>query len=288
MNGLDKIGVNDGESLWDGKEKVYYVATPHALSQVAGYLKFNNNDKGRVLFRGQNVLYDMMNPSLFRKPKSIKKGTWKLTQHTLTSRINSLRKFLKQDDVRKGFLNNTPEYTHEAILQQYGHKTQWLDLVDNIWIALWFAVHQAELAGKTDEYIYYKKNTNKYSYIILMQFGIENNVDKQPGLTETFEHFNIIDLRISAPSIYIRPHSQHGLLVKRKSHGCVDHANYSKYIAGTIKIKTKRALEWLGNGILSSTHFIFPPATYDDGYRRLIDNIPRGNNTIGTIQFIGP
>ncbi|GAA0468199.1 hypothetical protein Ade02nite_79030 [Paractinoplanes deccanensis] len=37
--------------------------------------------------------------------------------------------------------SGVPRYAAEPLLQHYGIRTRWLDLVGNIWSALWFACH---------------------------------------------------------------------------------------------------------------------------------------------------
>jgi len=274
MSKLCNIHISDGASFWNEKTSVFHIGTPHALSQAAGYLKFINPDNGNVFFRGQNRCYDSMKPSLFREARSF---------HGMSKRIQMIRKYLSEN---KSYINGTPSYAEEAILQQYGFKTRWLDLVDNIWIALWFATHKASTTGKNNEYVNFEPSCDDYSYIFLMQFG-NPELANDAGLSLTDQDYFVIDLRIAAPSIYLRPHSQHGLMARRRVYGEAKFMDYADNIVGILRVETQQALQWLGNGALSSTHFVFPPPTYDHGYHNLIiDTEP--DPIIGCIQFIGP
>ena len=64
--------------------------------------------------------------------------------------------------------------------------------------------------------------------------------------------------------------------------------DYNDSIVCTIKIETKLALKWLGDGILSQVHFMFPPPTYDPGYRLFLKKgIDPDEKELGSIQHIG-
>lgn len=53
------------------------------------------------------------------------------------------------------------------MLQHYGVKTPCIDLVDNVWVALWFAIHQTKTKIiNSHEYVYFYDN--EYSYILLV------------------------------------------------------------------------------------------------------------------------
>jgi hypothetical protein len=157
---IQEIRSVDGISGWNESEGVYDVVTPHALSQVAGCLKFLKSDNGRVFFRGQDKTYTTMTPSLFRTDKGIRK----ITQKVMSDRVSEIKKFMDRLDCDACFVGKTPDYAYEPLLQQYGFRTRWIDCVDNIWIALWFATHEANFSGLNKEYINYEKNKNEYSY----------------------------------------------------------------------------------------------------------------------------
>lgn len=182
-------------------------------------------------------------------------------------------------------INSTPDYAHEPILQHYGIRTRWIDLVDNAWVALWFACHTTQATGKHNEYIHFIPRKDGYAYIILMQPGAERRDRKRPGIWKSTKA-EVIDLRRAAPSIYLRPHSQHGLLMKRIGVNSVADVEMNDLVVGILRVNVIDAIKWLG-GSMMSVHFLFPPPVYDHGYRQLLEYAPKGNLTTGHIQHIG-
>ena len=82
-----------------------------------------------------------------------------------------------------------------------------------------------------------------------------------------------IDLRKSLPSTFLRPHAQHGLVIKknvdlnfRKS----EDYDLSTNVVAIIKIRIDRAKQWIGNGELLTQDNLIPPPGYDPGYDLLL------------------
>jgi hypothetical protein len=286
------------DAVWHADAAVLEVSSPHALSRAAGYLKYADNSAGGVYFRGQTKLYPKMVPSLYRsvkqevagsapsprashQPKKRRKATTDKTNQEM--RLNAL---LKSVTKSTAFLSGTPEYAHEPLLQHYGIQTRWLDVVDNVWTALWFACHEAATAGERSQYLHYVRSQQVYAYIVLIQAGMEMPVSDQPGMWNS-DKAKIIDLRRAAPSLYLRPHAQHGLLVRRRAYVGNSSIDRSDMVAGVIRIKRDLATAWLGTGELTTVHHVFPPPVYDFGYKRLLESAPTGDGLVGTIQHIG-
>jgi hypothetical protein len=120
----------------------------------------------------------------------------------------------------------------------------------------------------------------------MVETGMERTDAKKPGLFQS-EHTDLIDLRVAAPSTFLRPHAQHGLLFRRAKWNDHKHMDNSEFVSGVLRVRLCDALEWLGDGSLVSTHAIFPPATYDFGYRELLNSAPLGNKTIASIHVVG-
>jgi hypothetical protein len=263
---------------WHAKEGVLEVTTPHALARAVGYIKYAGNAQGPVLFRGQNQLYPTMLPALFRGVKNA---------GPMYNRIGALKKYVQDVKAAGAFLGNTPEYTFEAILQHYGIRTRWLDLVDNFWTALWFACQQARSTGKLGEYLHFSPSSTEFAYVVLLQGGPERLDPKRPGVAVS-DQTTIIDLRRAAPSTFLRPHAQHAMLMCRNSYDSgPESMNLAAFVVGIIRVKTALARSWLGTGELTSTHHVFPPPVYDDGYHSLLRSAPQGNDIVGAIQHIG-
>lgn len=206
---------------------------------------------------------------------------------------------------------STSVVAYEPLLQHYGIRTTWLDLVDNIWTALWFASHTAYISGSNKQYIHYEISSQDFSYIYVLSFGkmkttlrkctkerirrlcekegnLSKNIEKPTyGFFET-DDYTLIDLRYMTPSLYKRPHSQHAILARRSAFSSDEDINYDDARVCTLRIETQCALKWLGNGILSDVHFMFPPPKYDPGYRSFLEKkIPPQPAFLGSIQYIG-
>lgn len=298
----ERVWPEAGLGEYDAVSNTFKVYSLHVLTQLIGYAKFFYRNSGPVLFRGQSRDYGAMIPSLFRGSHSIR---------SVTKRQGDITKYVNKLIEQRVFIKRTESIAYEALLQHYGIKTRWLDLVDNIWIALWFATHEAFSIGSASKYIHYEINKNEYSYIYIMYFG--KNIQKISRKTKSMlarlcrkedafnkfiqtpnhgyfetDSYQIIDLRYMTPSLYQRPHSQHALLVRRKSFPDIAHVNYQDSIIGVLEIETELALKWLGDGALSEVHFMFPPPTYDPGYKRFLDkNIDPDIIELGSIQHIG-
>lgn len=274
LNGFIAI---DKVSRWNAIDNCFEIKTPHALSQLAGYAKYSLADHGIVLFRGQDKHYGQMRPSLFRNIQSAS---------TAQSRMTTSMTYIKSIYKDNAFINNTPTAACEPLLQHYGLKTRWIDVVDNIWSALWFACHSAHTVGEHGMFVNYEYNTNKYSYIYMMQFG--NIVRKTyQGIYKTDSNMYIADLRIAAPSMYLRPHSQHGLLSRRSDIKNDSMMDYSDCVVLVLKILTQDAINWLGQSTLVQDRFMFPSPKYDCGYKLLIEKKLAPPECMGRINYIG-
>jgi hypothetical protein len=84
----------------------------------------------------------------------------------------------------------------------------------------------------------------------------------------------MIDLRVAAPSTFLRPHAQTGLLVRQNGKIGAVTRDYKDMVAGIVRVSLDDALSWLGDGKLLSTHVLFPPPVYDFGYRDLLNFAP--------------
>jgi hypothetical protein len=282
--GLDGLNANGTE--WIPGERVLHIFSPHALAQAIGYLKYTGgNTKTQVLFRGQSAFFGSMLPPAYRPYKHIPT----ITKERIDGEIN---KYILECKERGSFLNGTPESSYEPILQHYGLRTRWLDIVDNIWVALWFACHETVSYRSTRQYWTIErrsvsKDPKGYAYIILFAFQNAREVSSSPGQTRG-SNFRIVDLRVSAPSLYFRPHAQHGLLFRRSGPPSSNEMDLSDLIAGIIRVGITDALNWLGTGDLLSVQTLFPSPIYDIGYRFLLENLPEGNYDVGSIAHVGP
>jgi hypothetical protein len=229
-------------------------------------------------------MYPSLYPSLHRGVESTR---------GISNRDSAFARLLKAARASQSFLKNTPGYTHAPLLQHYGVRTKWLDLVDNVWVALWFACHSAVALGRRQQSLYFEtrrrpypcNGKQEYVYVILVHAGKVNSAS-EPGVM-TGPDSEVIDLRVAAPSLYLRPHAQHAVLMKRKG-GCeFGDFDFSRLVVGTVRVELGDALSWLGAGNLLSVHTLFPPPHYDFGYRLLLDRMQAdGDINLGAIHQI--
>jgi len=123
---------------WHAKDGVLEVMTPHALARAVGYIKYAGNREGRSCSGAAHAVPDDGAVALpggeERRP--------------MYNRVGALKKYLQEVKEAFAFLGNTPDYTFEPLLQHYGIRTRWLDLVDNFWTALWFGCQEARSTGE--------------------------------------------------------------------------------------------------------------------------------------------
>ncbi len=282
---LSNLTNEHGKHLVDEEsgQEVFHATTPHSLIQGAGYLKHTRAKRHRkgVFFRGQTKLHPTLQPSLLR---GVKDGPANVARRKL------LDHFLDDIGAQKKALRAVDADCREALLQHYGIRTTWIDVVDNIWVALWFSCHEALVAGKVKEYLHFEKRiqiepTSKYAYILLLESAYFDPVSGRPGHYRD-EKTETIDLRISAPSHFVRPHAQHGILVRKLSKTGLPVSDCSTMHVGTIRVNLLAAMDWLGTASTLTTHSLFPPAFYDYGYRELVDHIHPRDRLLGAIHRV--
>ncbi|MBC2592765.1 FRG domain-containing protein [Ruficoccus amylovorans] len=245
---------------------VFEISGLHALIQLYGYAKFIFRDVGNVYLRGQETLYPRCLPSYFRE--------YSQTQpNRARTKFGNLKKALKEYRCFK----SVPEYSIEPLIQHYGIKTTWLDVVDNIWIALWFGLNRFRQ----------KKNTNYFSYLerddvgsdgepsfLYLLFFISDGIlcdSSRPGLHKGKET-TVVDIRKSCPSIFHRPHIQHALLMKSVADCNLDDVDCMKYCVAVAKVRVSWARRWLGKSPAFSAEVLFPSPFEDSGLQHLADS----------------
>ena len=279
--------VNIRSTHWELDEsnfEVLHADEPHALVMAAGYLKFKHasSDSEGIYFRGQRKLYGQLVPSLFRGLTN-----QKTQERNITALTDAINEFKNAGSIFASF----GEYAHEPLLQHYGINTTWIDLVDNVWVALWFACHRAISAGKNSQYLHFQKrvpnNAEQYAYVLLVASDIVRRNRNKPGYFSG-ERTEMVDLRMAAPSVFLRPHAQHGLLFRMRGvDGNGRPTDYAEQIRGVIRVNLSDALNWLGDGKMVGTHALFPPPYYDSGYEILLSCQVAGKRNVGRVFHVG-
>ena len=94
-------------------------------------------------------------------------------------------------------------------------------------------------------------------------------------------------MRQALPSIFLRPHAQHGLVIKKKPHhGTVCDYDMSDTVIGILKIRIDRTIQWIGNGQLLSQDNLFPAPAYDHGYDMLLSRTDIFNGEYDIAKYI--
>ena len=263
---------------------VYEVQTVHALNQIIGHAKFNNQLFGNVYYRGECKLHSSLKPSLFRGVKNTNK-----VSESLMKLIDRIIKDPGMDKILKitGSDLDCVKIYVEGMLQHYGIPTRFIDVVDNHWIALWMGLNRSQKIKQIGTYYHYtersipliemtmdSKETDEslFQYIVLIAIPFSekrmySGIDISPDYIE-------VDLRQALPSLFLRPHAQHGLVLRRKVHqpttANTDDYDMAPSIIGIIRIRIDRVHEWIGSGELLSQNNLFPPRAYDYGYDLLL------------------
>ena len=220
-------------------------------STLAAFLAFCNGQSTntRTYLRGCTVNYSTAYPSLFREnsdvaPQCEQRRRWHAYKHALAGirRLNGRR-------WRRKNLG--------AILQHYGVRTPWLDVVRNLYTAIWFATH--DLTGSGLHGVARPTRTDHY-WISFYR--------RQARTAE--ERLTVKDLSAHHSSLHARPHAQHGLSLSMQPDGnklpspCQD---FNRFRIAQVRIPNGE--KWKLSGHMFSSAFLFPSAEFDDSLRLL-------------------
>jgi hypothetical protein len=273
---------------------MFEVLSVHALNYVVGYAKHLNRDECTIFSRGQGQLYDNLCPSLYRALSPTDDVAISNANAKLNAFIDSIlldKKFLT--DLGFPLDASAPDVeVVEAMLQHYGVRTRMLDAVDNHWIALWFGLYEQadEPVGGKPYALYQKREVNAidmaeapvspdrdlYQYILLIAASESGS-----------EPIRTLDLRLSLPQRFMRPHAQHGVMLDYEGDPASNVLlDYSDSVVGIVRIRIDRAAKWTGSGHLISYENLFPSRAFDKGYSVLLDNSDRFAKEFGqTITY---
>ncbi len=258
---------------------IYEVSTMYGLNQLIGHAKFNNKEYGDVLYRGETELHKGLIPSLFR-------GCSGTTRWNQVSPL--LNKILQSKNIRNAMNAGTDHkqarHKVEGMLQHYGIQTRFIDLVDNHWVALWMGLYKCCKIKMIGQYFHYErrripivelasgkvKDEELYQYILMLALP-KSNTAPIDGIEQT-EEFVRVDLRQALPSVFLRPHSQHGVVARKKVNPSRYAQDYdmASQVIGILRIRIDLADQWLGEGQLLSQANLFPSPMNDYGYDLLL------------------
>lgn len=278
---------------------LYELNTTGALNQIIGHGKFNNSEYGKVYYRGISNLYDNVLPSLMRNrargiPYDLTQTLKSICDDPYLKESLKLRDLIVSHSIENKKINKRilrfNKYCAEALLQHYAGSTRFLDIVDNHWIAIWMGLHTFHMHGKRNIFCEAVRRTidihnlydavkngdssllSKYVYLLLIAIP-HSTTPPEYGIIES-DKFVVVDLRQSLPSIYLRPHAQHALVVRKiDKHNINQTSSYydlSEQVIGVLRIRVDIASDWLGVGLLASQQNLFPSPSIDQGYNNLL------------------
>ncbi len=237
-----------------------FVNSFDGLVRTLGLLKYELREH-RVLFRGQTGCWGGLSPTLYRRINN---------HHTADPAVEACMQAYRQA-MNRDLLPHQAATT-EPLLQHYGVHTRWVDLVDSIPHALFFAVWQMAQQG-SGSWSYGPSESPK-GVFYLVDCGAEARMKpvEADGVVvsglweEDGTGFQLCDLRRAKPSKALRPHSQHGWLA-RPAPGKTD---LWDRVLLRIVIPTDAGQRWLGPGTCVSPAALFPAPGPDRVFSRLL------------------
>ena len=195
----------------------------------------------KMLMRGQTQNYQGMVPGLFRLTPT----------ETATNRLLLCAEERFEEEIQNKIkLGRLRRPNLAALLQHYGYRTSWLDVVEDLRTAVWFATHsivQLSLGVRTARS---EENETGWIYFIA----------SVPCRSCA------IDLREEHHGLSLRPHTQGGWSVRGAGDDIFD---MKEWVIGCVEFPNDK--RWALSGYLVSGGFFFPSVKLDDTLKRLID-----------------
>ena len=217
-----------------GKHPRYYIMDYRGLGLATGIIRYTfeqNEEDVRIFYRGQQGDWEIKS-GLYRwcknKSEMLESDEWLKRVLENISGTFDIEENEREPDKR------------EALAQHYGLKTRFLDVVDNIQTALWFAFDDTQ------------KDNPRY----------DETVGYVHVLAIPEEKFKIIDLRTKS-SEWLRPHVQEGFVVRHKIPDS-ERGSFAKYLVATFIISNENLRRWSNYDNLPHDYF-YPSAELDTG-----------------------
>lgn len=233
------------------------IAHPAILASFMGYLKFQNRLSGEdkeVFFRGQTNNHKNIIPSLLRGDDFAK-------INTLSDAYEKLKDKTKELFKASRFKNETID----NLFQHYGIKSKTLDLVDNIYIAIWFATNKWKQVSGFQNLCTYEESKDEFGWIYFML--VEPPAPNQTISNPAFDGY--CDLRKYHSSLSARLHCQHGITYFRNNNGNWTEKNrcFDNLVIASVKIPI--SVDFKMNGTIFTREFLFPNSEIDNTYKLL-------------------
>ena len=211
----------------------------------------------QVFMRGQDDAYPGLVPSIFRKcnPKDCER----LSGAYLTA-LSRIQEALPQGRFRRDNIG--------SLLQHYGFKTPWLDVVDNLYTAFWFATRNHVMNRRGESCYYRSRSEYGWLYLVATRGALGGSM-------------HAVDLRKNQSSMSVRPQAQHGYSLSPHYDGepCVM-SDYSQFVVARVRFPNTKDFKLLGS--LAKTDFLFPPPQIDESFDLLLKS--RSNEVTARLE----
>lgn len=276
------------------KVPIYLIDNTYALNELIGYTKYINRDFGSIVYRGECKLHNTLQPSMQRNISSQK--AWGNANHNLNRLLCAAlndTKFIKTVSTENAMIS---KLILEGMLQHYGVPTRFIDIVNNHWIALWFGLYSAKKINSIKSYVHFQKRKMDYEtsvsalknpeiiyqYLILVA---SNNCISNLTQIDANKETVTVDLRAALPPTFLRPHAQHGFVIRKLKSVGSNKYDMSNHIVGIIKIRIDYVDNWIGSGTLLSLNNLFPSPAFDLGYDLLLNKSELFSGIVQNIAY---
>lgn len=248
---------------------VYETSSMHVLVRVAGLILNAFSKPGyKVFARGQACFCDEG-----RMLPAISRGLGNVGACSIEKRMSKLLTLRKEIAGSLPKNNRFQDDAILAVLQHYGIRTHWLDVVDNLFVALWFACNSRT---ETQPYSYFSANTTGHLYLLQVEDGqmVTNDWEcRQNAQLSGGERAKWRDLRREHTSLSLRPHAQHAVMISRICEATpsdVSQLDLTDSVLAEIRFPAgSKISEFMSENKRDLMPWMFPPMSKDDTYSRL-------------------
>lgn len=252
---------NDSETLAHQFKRIYHERddsvvcpcrdNPHCIqiadpSVLASFVAFCSGPCRPVFLRGEARHFPSSVPSLFRNAGNESERRW-TAYRLFLNELKGLRPELKGDRWKTKNLG--------AVLQHYGIRTPWLDVVRNLYTAIWFATHDFETRGSC---FVATPSEREHGYISIYDARPEGKV-----------WLSVVDLWGNDSSRHFRPHAQHGLSLAKQGDDDDPRGEQDMEPYRIAHVRFPNSRKWTLCGHMFSAQFLFPAPEYDDSLKQL-------------------
>lgn len=178
-------------------------------------------------------------------------------------------------DFRNGFAD-VPEYALEGLFQHYEGGTRWLDVVDNLQVALWMATRRysnvGDAPGGPVQIVSEAREDDGGESVYLYLISLRELESQFSGLSATPDGTRLLDLRKALPARFLRPHAQHSALLRTgvptSTEDGFDLGADDDAKCAILKIPLETAKDCCGGSLLS-VETLFPDLNVDGGFEQI-------------------